>query len=259
MKHTQNKTKMIYNKIADEEDRQEKEHTLRTEIPREFIKKYIKKSDVVLDAGGGTGINAILMAKICRHVSLLDISKNVLKRAKRNIEAAKLSDKVDLIEGDINNLKKFRSRTFSFVVCVGDAISYVLENRFKAMKELVRVAKRGAILVIGCDSKYGFMQHYLKKGDLNETIHIYKTHRTYCMMGPRTHVYDVGEMKKMLEANGCEVLEIASTPTITDTVDKKQFFEPKTWAKLKKLELELCTKPELLGIGAHLLFIARKK
>ncbi|HUV92407.1 MAG TPA: hypothetical protein VMV80_04920 [Anaerolineales bacterium] len=30
--------------------------SLRTEIPREFIKKYLKASDVVLDAGGGMGI-----------------------------------------------------------------------------------------------------------------------------------------------------------------------------------------------------------
>jgi len=28
---------------------------------------------------------------------------------------------------------------------------------------------------------------------------------------------------------------------------------------LKKLEMEICTKPELLGVGNHLLFIAKKK
>lgn len=253
------KVKKAYDEIAGEEDRQEKKLTLRTEIPREFIKKYLKKSDVVLDAGGGTGINAIMMAKKCKHVTLLDISTNILKHAEKNIKKAGLLNNIDLFEGDISNLKQFKEGQFSFAVCVGDAVSYVLDNRFKAMKELVRVVKRGSILVVGCDSKYGFMRLYLAEGDLNEAIKINKTHETYCGMGPRTHVYSIDEMKELLEKNGCKVLEIASTPTITDTVDRKQFDDKKKWAKLKKLEMEICTKPELLGAGNHLLFIAKKK
>jgi hypothetical protein len=30
------------------------------------------------------------------------------------------------------------------------------------------------------------------------------------------------------------------------------------WEKLKALEMQLCTKPELLGVGFHLLFVVRK-
>jgi ubiquinone/menaquinone biosynthesis C-methylase UbiE len=259
MKYNPKKIKQRYNEVANEEDRQEKKQTLRTEIPREFIKKYIKKTDVVLDVGGGTGINTIMMAKKSKHVTLLDISTEIINHAINNIKKAKLSSKIDVFEGDISNLKQFEDGQFSFVVCVGDAISYVLEKRFKALKELVRVAKKNSILVIGCDSKYGFMRQYLKDGNLQEALSINKTHETYCGMGPRTYVYDVNEMGQLLKDNGCEILEVASTPTITDTVDKKQFYEPKKWKKLKKLEMEICTKLELLGIGNHLLFIARKK
>ncbi|MBI2518993.1 MAG: class I SAM-dependent methyltransferase [Bdellovibrio sp.] len=259
MKYDPMKVKSRYDEIAEEEDRQEKRPTLRTEIPRTFIKKYLKEVDVVLDAGGGTGVNAIMMAKLCKHVSLIDISTEIVNCARKNVENAHLSNKVDLFEGDISNLKQFKDGQFSFVVCVGDAISYVLENRFKAMKELVRVAKKNSIMVIGCDSKYGFMRQYLNDGNLDEVLKINKKNETYCGMGPRTHVYDIHEMKQLLEKNNCKILEIASTPTITDTVDKSKFYEPKKWAKLKKLELEICTKPELLGLGNHLLFIARKK
>ena len=44
MKYNPKKVKQRYDEIADEEDRQEKKPTLRTEIPREFIKRYIKHS-----------------------------------------------------------------------------------------------------------------------------------------------------------------------------------------------------------------------
>ena len=74
-----------------------------------------------------------------------------------------------------------------------------------------------------------------------------------------THLYTIDEMKSLLEENNCKVLEIASTPAFSDTFDKSIYYDKKKWEKLKKLELEHCTKPELLGIGHHLLFIARKR
>ena len=54
--------RQTYDEIAAQEDGFEKGQALRNEIPREFIKKYLRPSDVVLDAGGGTGLTAILMA-----------------------------------------------------------------------------------------------------------------------------------------------------------------------------------------------------
>jgi len=81
-----------YNHVAEEEDRAEKMPSLRTEIPREFIKKHLNASDVVLDAGGGTGINAIMMAQCCKKVTLADISPRVLELAALNTENAGLTE-----------------------------------------------------------------------------------------------------------------------------------------------------------------------
>jgi len=75
-----------YDEIADREDQFEKEFSLRNEIPREFVKKYLKASDVVLDAGGGSGINAIMMAQYCERVTLVDISPGLLKLAMTNVQ-----------------------------------------------------------------------------------------------------------------------------------------------------------------------------
>lgn len=259
MRYNQKSTKKAYDKCAAEEDRQEKAMSLRVEIPREYIKKYLKKTDTVLDAGGGTGINSIMMAEKCKHVTLYDLSTGVLEQARKNISKAGLENKIDIIQGDISKLNKFKNCQFSFVVCVGDSISYVLDKRHEAMKELTRVAKKGAYMIIGCDSKYGFIRLNLRLGNLDEAIKISKTSETKDFMGPRTHLYTVDEMKKLIESNGCKVLEIASTPTFSDTFDKSIYYNKKKWAKLKKLELEYCIKPELLGMGHHLLFIARKK
>ena len=247
-----------YESVAEEEDKAEKQPSLRTEMPREFIKRHLTTSDVVLDAGGGTGVNAIMMARRCRKVTLLDISSRILELAAINVKSTGLTEKIELVEGDITDLGQYESGHFSFVVCVGDSISYVLDKRFEAIRELVRVAKHGSILVIGCDSKYGFVRLHLRQGLLDEAIDVYRSGECDSHMGLRTHLYTADEMKELLEKSGCEVLEVASTPTFTDTIDRSLFAEPEQWEKLKALELQVCTLPELLGMGHHFLFIARK-
>jgi len=247
-----------YDQVAEEEDKAEKEPSLRTEIPREFINKYLQPSDLVLDAGGGTGINAIMMAGRCRKVTLVDISPRILELAEANIQNAGLAGAIDRVEGDITRLKGFEDGQFSFVVCVGDSISYALDKGFQAIQELVRVARQGAILVVGCDSKYGFIRLHLSQGLLDEALSIYQTSECYDGMGAKTHLYTVDEMAGLLQDAGCDILEVASTPTFTDTLDTKLYLEGEKWAKLKALELEVCTRPELLGMGHHLLFIANR-
>jgi ubiquinone/menaquinone biosynthesis C-methylase UbiE len=142
-----------YDEIAEREDRFEKGFSLRNDIPREFIKRHLKACDVVLDAGGGSGINAIMMAQRCKKVTLLDISPRMLKLAATNIQKAGLNERIHLVEGDITNLEQFGDAEFSFVVCVGSSLSYVLEKAPRAIQELVRVAKKQSILMVGCDSK----------------------------------------------------------------------------------------------------------
>jgi SAM-dependent methyltransferase len=249
-----------YDTLAAKEDRAEKEPSLRTEIPREFIRKYIRPSDKVLDAGGGAGVNAIMMAGLSQSVTLVDISPGILELAIDNIRQAGASDRIEVLQGDITDLSRFGDNTFSLVVCVGDSVSYVLEQGPQALRELVRVAQPGAILVIGCDSKTGFMRICLSDGLLDEAIEIERTGEAYCGMGPRTHVYTVDEMRGLLHCTGCEVLEIASTPTFADTIDAGMYSgDPQKWEALKALEMRACTRPELLGMGDHLLFIARKR
>jgi ubiquinone/menaquinone biosynthesis C-methylase UbiE len=247
-----------YTKNAEIEDQSEKKQSLRVEIPREFIKRHIKPSDITLDAGGGTGVNAIMMAKLCQSVTLLDITPKILDLARKNITEAGIQDSINLVQGDICDLNEIEDESFTFVVCVGDALSYVVDQREKAIAELIRVARSGSILILGTDSKYGFLRLRLAQGDLEDARRILHTSTTTCGMGPKTHLYTVNEMDSMLQKNGCQMLEAASTPSLSDTINLTPFRDADQWDELKEIELEICNKPELLGVGLHLLFVARK-
>jgi len=260
MAYNPEEVRNLFDEIAEQEDQLEKMPFLRNEIPREFIKKYLRESDFVLDAGGGTGINAIMMARHCQKVNLVDISSRILKLAAHNINKAGLTNQIELVQGDIIHLERWGEGEFSFVVCVGGAISHTLEKGEQAIHELVRVAQKGAVLIMGCDSKYGLMRHYFRYEDdlLDEATNMYATNEFLNNGEVKAHLYTVTEMTGLLKEAGCEIMEVASTPTIINSLDEVKYREEEKWKKLKALEMKVCTVPELLGIGSHLLCVARK-
>jgi ubiquinone/menaquinone biosynthesis C-methylase UbiE len=253
--------KKAYDEIAEREDQFEKKFSLRNEIPREFIKKYLKASDVVLDAGGGSGINAIMMAQRCAKVTLVDISPRLLEIAMTNVQERGLTDKIDMREGDISNLEHMKDESFSFVVCLGGTLSYTLEKGQQAIREMIRVAQRGAFIIIGCESKYGFVRWLFNESgaedQLEIAIEVYEAGQYEAGEGTFARLYTANELTALLQNTGCEIIEIGSTPVLVNSWEQNLYPKEKR-QKLKELELKFCTIPELLGAGHHLFCVARK-
>jgi len=62
-----------------------------------FLKKYLPKKGLILDAGGGPGRYATELAKIGYDVTLLDLTPELLQIAKRKIKKEKVQNKVKQI------------------------------------------------------------------------------------------------------------------------------------------------------------------
>ena len=251
----------LFDKIVEQEDDLEKKHFLRNEVPREFIKRYLKPHDLVLDAGGGTGINAILMANTCQKVTLVDISPRILERAASNIQAAGKTGKIDLVQGDIIQLDQFVDGAFSFIVCIGSVISHTLDKSRQAVQELTRLARPGSILILGCDSRYGLLRHVFRYDDdlLDEAEQIFEKNVFLNNGAVEMRLYTMEEMTGLLEECGLEIIEKASTPVVINSRDEANYrSNDAQWERLKALELKACQRPELLGIGTQLLCVTRK-
>jgi ubiquinone/menaquinone biosynthesis C-methylase UbiE len=261
MRYHPDAVKNAYDEIAGSEDSFEKGFSLRNEIPREFIKKYLTSSDIVLDAGGGSGINAIMMARLCKRVTLVDISSKLLELAAGNIQNAGLAEKMEIVKGDITDLMQLGNACFSFVVCVGGTLSYVLEQAPQAIRELVRVARKDAILIIGCDSRYGFVRWFLNQtaseSGLETAREILEAGEYQAGENVSARLYTVDELTTLMRAAGCEIIEVGATPILVDSWDQSSYPEENR-QQLKEMELKFCTVPELLGMGHHLFCVARK-
>lgn len=81
---------------------------------------HAKKGDRLLDLGTGTGIILLLMeAKYhCGHLTGLEIQAEIADMAARSVELNGLSDKIDIVAGDIKEADRiFPSASFDCVTC----------------------------------------------------------------------------------------------------------------------------------------------
>ncbi len=79
-----------------------------------------KKGDILLDLGTGTGIVPILLAAKteCAHLTGLEIQEESADMARRSVGLNRLSERIDIITGDIKEADKlFRSASFDAVTC----------------------------------------------------------------------------------------------------------------------------------------------
>ena len=117
----------------------------------EFINENKTKDSSILEVGGGSmGISRFLNFNITG----CDI----------NFDKSKISNKVNYVKGDVRNLP-FEDDSFDFVIS-SDMIEHIKEeDREKAIKELVRVAKKYVLVGFPCGEKaHNYESKYFNLG-----------------------------------------------------------------------------------------------
>ncbi|NCC49975.1 MAG: class I SAM-dependent methyltransferase [Spartobacteria bacterium] len=104
-----------------------------------------------LDVGCGPGYTIIPLLKKGWDITGMDISPEMLERAKKNISDAGLdASQPHFLQGDIEKLP-FEDHQFDSLACIG-VVEYLREDD-KALSELWRVLKPGGTLVISIRNK----------------------------------------------------------------------------------------------------------
>jgi 2-polyprenyl-3-methyl-5-hydroxy-6-metoxy-1,4-benzoquinol methylase len=246
-------------------------HSLEFITTRRFLKKYLPKKGFILDAGGGTGIYTIWLAKQGYNAVLLDLSKHNIEAAKKDIEHAQVIDRIKkVMVGDITSMPYFDDSTFDVVLCLGGPVSliYGKEKRKKAMTELVRVAKPDALIFVSVINKYGVLSlapsEWPEDISTGNFISIATKGEDRMWMGKYYgHYFSpsefVNEFKhanrnvEILDLAGLEGLGTASIEEINRLSNNK-----KAWKNWLAMHYMLCTDPEVVGMSAHVLLVARK-
>jgi demethylmenaquinone methyltransferase/2-methoxy-6-polyprenyl-1,4-benzoquinol methylase len=124
-----------------------------------------------LDAGGGTGLQAISLAKAvgsAGHVTILDLSAELLEYAKKNAKDAGLAERFSFKEGDVRALP-FDDDSFDWAWSA-DCVGYGPLEPLPLVKELVRVVKPVGLIALLAWSSDHFLPGYpLLEARLNST------------------------------------------------------------------------------------------
>jgi ubiquinone/menaquinone biosynthesis C-methylase UbiE len=274
MKKESKLTKKIYSKNVLREWRRlikDPFHKLEFDTTMRFLKKYLPKKGLILDAGGGPGRYTIELAKLGYDIVLLDFTPRNLEFAKRKIKKEKVQGKVkDIIEGSITDLSKFKDKTFDAVLCLGGPLSHVHpeKQRVKAVSELIRVAKKNSPVFISVMGKLGTITLFHKwVHEVRDTPHFkrfYLKGDDYQWHGGKAyaHFFELKELKslfgnrvKLLEQVGLEGL---ATPC-QEQINKVAKKEPKAWRNWIDMHNKLCTNPLVAEFSLHFMVIGRKK
>ena len=235
-----------------------------------FLKEYLPDKGLILDAGGGPGRYTIELAKLGYDVTLLDLTPRLLEIAKRKIKRAEVQDRVkQAIQGSIDDLSMFEDNTFDAVICLGGALSHIVDRkqREKAVDELVRVAEKNApifVSVIGrlavCMNSIVFLwPEMLTAPDI---FRRYTTTGDYLGgygFAP-AHFHLPEELENEFKGK-TEILEMVGLEGIFSThqrrynrVYKLEKYNEILW----ETHLRTCTHPSIVGISEHFMIICKK-
>jgi len=246
-------------------------HRLEFDTTIYFLKKYLPKKGLVLDAGGGPGRYTIELAKLGYDIVLLDLTPELINIAKIQIKKAKVQNKVKLIlQGSIDNFSIFENDTFEAVICLGGALSHILnrKKREKAIDELIRVAKRGAPIFVSVIGRLAVLVGGLVRfPEELEIKGLYQKIRDdgdyYGDYGfTSCHFYLPEELEYSFKKRKMKILEMAGLeglatyhPQETNKLFKKY---PRAWKIWQEIHLKTCTHPSAVGISEHFLIVCKK-
>lgn len=245
-------------------------HKIEFIVTMHFLEKYLPRHGLVLDAGSGPGRYTIELAKRGYSVVLLDFVPDMLKLAKRKIRRAGVLKKVkQFVQGSVEDMSMFPKERFDAVLCLGAPLCHLLntEQREKAAKELVRVAKKEAPIFVSVISRIGLLRSILIR--FPHEMQYAKHHLEVGDYVPglqgegftAAHWFLPEELRDLFEKQDVEMLEMAGLEGLSSHHEKKTnrlFKDKQKWKIWTEILLKTCTHPSVVGSSEHFLLVCRK-
>lgn len=233
----------------------------------EYIHKYAKKGDKVLEVGAGTGKYSITLAKEGFQVDAFDLSEHNLEILKKNAEnelGSSASEKLRVSQGDATDLHMYKDEYFDITLVLGPLYHlYTDEERKAAIDEAIRVTKRDGIVIFAFLSVFAIIFVNYFQGNLIAGLeeNFDDAFDTRHFENQLFTGYMIEEFEALFEGKGTEWLKTVAVDGILEMAEHRADFEmsDEEFAEYAKMHLATCEKRELLGASSHLIYICKKK
>jgi len=212
-----------------------------------------------LDLGGGTGSNAVRLAKLGHHVTLLDSSAEMLNIAERTAREAGVSELIVLKHADVGQLPNlFPAESFELILChnileyVDDPCA-VLRGAAGALRD-----SSGMISVLVRNQAGEVLKAAIKDGDLGaaeSNLTAEWAHES--LYGGRVRLFTAESLQAMLlesslavtAERGVRVLSDYLQPSVSRSDEYDRIFE---------LERKLGSRPEFAAVARYTHVLAHR-
>jgi len=227
------------------------------------LKEYLPedKNSLILDAGGGTGIWALPLAKMGYRVILCDISKGMLEQAANKISKEGLSDKVKIKEENLTNLS-FPDEMFDFVLCEDGPVS--ISDSQRVVGELERVLKRGGKIWASVLGRYPLALANVESNP-QKAIKLSKSELNYAPYKgiEKSRIFTPKELQELFEQSGIEVIRLYGNRImirlLPEEIQMMTDYDDKFFSELADLELYLSEEQSLSGMAEYLQIVGKKQ
>jgi ubiquinone/menaquinone biosynthesis C-methylase UbiE len=233
------------------------------DITWHFLTKYIpkRKSARILDAGGGDGFWAQKLVETgYKNIVIMDISQGMLDEAAKRFAKLNMKHSVAFVKSDITSMTELETASFDFVFSQYDAVSLCLKPA-RAVRELARVAKKGAHIVVSLDTKYRRVPELIEAFQIDEAEKLLSTNISYDFEFPQYNL-TWEELSQHFARAGLTVIEIIGAPVFMHQIDerilKKLEANPQIRKRLLQIELANCTNRSLVNFAGHLQIVGQK-
>jgi ubiquinone/menaquinone biosynthesis C-methylase UbiE len=248
-------------------------HELEFETTLQYLRTYLPRKGLLLDAGGGPGRYTIALARRGYDAVLLDLTPELLVQARTRIRQARVASHVRaIVEGSVVDLSRFPSQSFDAVLCLGGPLGHLVRarDRERALRELFRVAKKGAPVFVSVIGRIAVLVRGVGLPQQGGWARARNTYRRILRTGDYdgrggfapSHFYLPEELRANLESAGLRVVEMVGLQGLASThrreVNELAQNRPAEFRAWRRFHLETCTHPQLVAMSEQILAVARR-
>ena len=258
----------LYDGDPDREDCRLERHQLERDLSWRYLELYLPGRGRILEVGAGTGRYTVGLARRGYEVLAVDLSAELIARARRLLADEGLADRVEFRVGDARHLSDITDGAFDAVLLMGPLYHLVLkDDRLLAVRQAYDRLVPGGVLFSALISRFGIMGDLLRNvpqwiEDPVEVRCVIERGRDplgYPKGGFRGYFATVSEIAPLHEEAGFRTEVVAGVePAISADDESYNQLEGQRRELWLDLLYELSREPSLVASSRHVLYIGRR-
>jgi ubiquinone/menaquinone biosynthesis C-methylase UbiE len=215
------------------------------------------------DLGCGTGKWGLRLLKSGFTVTFADSAPAMIEQVRSKLaDAGPKANRANLVVADLVEMPQLSNESFDLLLAMGDPLSICRDAR-RAVAEMWRICKPGALVVATVDNKLAALDHYAERGNLDELEQFVRDGRTQWLTPDVREQFELttftpATLRRLFEHGGFEVLEITGKTILPIRQHRRLMQAPDAIERLLTLEEQLAKDPASAARASHLQIVARK-